>query len=385
MKMSKVAVVRCNEYDEKAVFDAVSRGIELIGGISSLVKPSERIVLKPNVLLGTDPEKHVTTHPFVFKAVAQVLIQHGVTVYYGDSSGFGSCEFNMARAKLKPVAEEIGIKLADFDQGKQVNHPDALLVKQFILANGVVDADGLISLPKFKTHGLTRFTGAVKNQFGCVPGLHKSQFHLKLPDPYDFATLLVDINTYIKPRLFIMDGIMAMEGNGPRSGKPRKLNVLLFSTDPVALDAVACKIIHLDPEIVPTSKPGERSGLGTYQYDAIEIVGDPVQSFAVKDFDVVHDPPVHTGGNRIREFFKNQICPRPIIRESECIGCGTCLNVCPANPKAIDWKKKGLDKIPEYNYNLCLRCFCCQEMCPEGAITIHHPPLSKLISRSETN
>jgi uncharacterized protein (DUF362 family)/ferredoxin len=385
MKISKVAIVRCNEYEEKAVFDAVSRGIELIGGITSFVKANERIVLKPNVLLGTDPEKHVTTHPLVFKAVAQILIQHGVLGYYGDSSGFGSCEFNMARAKLKPVAEEMGIKLADFDQGKQVNHPDALLVKQFVLANGVIDADGLISLPKFKTHGLTRFTGGVKNQFGCVPGLHKSQFHLKLPDPKDFATLLVDINTYIKPRLFIMDGIIAMEGNGPRSGKPRKLNVLLFSADPVAMDAVACKIIHLDPEIVPTSKPGEKAGLGTYHYDTIEIVGDPVQLFAVKDFDVVREPPIYAGGNRLREFFKNQICPRPVIRESKCIGCGTCINVCPANPKAIDWKKKGSEKIPEYDYNLCLRCFCCQEMCPEGAINIHHPPLSKLISRSKTN
>jgi uncharacterized protein (DUF362 family)/NAD-dependent dihydropyrimidine dehydrogenase PreA subunit len=381
MDKSKVALIRCEEYEEPAVANAIKRGIELLGGISSFVKEKEKIILKPNVLLGIDPNKHVTTHPLVFIAVARLLQNQGVDVYYGDSSGFGSCESNMTRAKLKSVADEIGIRMADFDQGQQISHPAALLVKQFILAKGVVDADGLISLPKLKTHGLTRLTGAVKNQFGCIPGLLKSQFHLRLPDPYDFATMLVDINTFIKPRLYVMDGIIGMEGNGPRNGKPHKMNVLLFSTDPIALDAVACKIINLDPEMVPTSKPGEQAGLGTYHYNRIEIVGDKVQSFVDEDFDVVHEAPVSTDRSRFWTFFKNQVCPRPVINKNVCTGCGTCLKVCPADPKAIDWKTNGTGKFPGYNYNLCLRCFCCQEMCPEGAITINNPPLSKLISR----
>ena len=129
----------------------------------------------------------------------------------------------MKRADLKSVADELGISLADFDKGKAVSHKEALLNKRFVIANGVLETDGLVSLPKLKTHALTRFTGAIKNQFGCIPGILKSQYHVKMPDPYDFATMLVALNTLIKPRLYVMDGIIAMVGTGPRSCNPKEL------------------------------------------------------------------------------------------------------------------------------------------------------------------
>ncbi len=290
MERSRVALVRCTEYNDELVFSAIKRGIDLLGGISNFVKPGEKIVLKPNVLIGSDPAKNVTTHPTIFKAVGKLLLEAGAKVFYGDSSAIGGCEFNLRRANLKQVGDELGLVIADFDHGKEVSHKTALLNKKFVIARGVLEADGLVSLPKLKTHELTRFTGAIKNQFGCIPGLHKRAFHFKMPDPYNFATMLVDINTFIRPRLFVMDGITAMEGNGPYSGKPRRMNVLLFSSDPVALDSIACKMIDLDPEFVPTSKPGEKSGLGTYHYENIDVIGDSLDSFVVKDFQVVRSP-----------------------------------------------------------------------------------------------
>lgn len=380
MSKSKVAVVRCPEYNDSLVYSSVRRGIELIGGISNFIKSGETIVLKPNVLIGMDPQKSVTTHPAVFKATGRLLQEAGAKVSYGDSSAFGTASFHMRMANFKPAADELGIKLADFDRGKTVSHKTALLTKQFTIVNGILESDGVISLPKLKTHGLTRLTGAVKNQFGCIPGLLKSEFHLKLPDPYDFATMLVDLNTLIKPRLYIMDGISAMEGNGPRSGKPRKLNVLLFSSDPIALDAIACKIINLNPEFVPTSQPGERAGLGTYHYDGIELAGDNIESFIAWDFDVVRRPPVSATRGHITTFLKNQICPRPVIDKSKCSRCGTCIELCPADQKAINWDSDDADKVPEHKYSQCIRCFCCQELCPEGAITIKDTFLGKIIS-----
>ena len=265
MNKTKVALIRCEKYDDAQVLKAIKRGIDLLGSISLFVKPGDKIVLKPNVLLGSDPEKCVTTHPAVFRAVGSVFKEAGSIVSYGDSSAFGKSETNLMRSGLKQVGDELGFLLADFDRGRPISHKDALLVKKFIIANGVLDNDGLISLPKLKTHGFMRFTGAVKNQFGCIPGFLKGQYHVKLPDPYDFATMLVDLNTLIKPRLYIMDGISAMEGNGPRSGKPKQLNVLLLSIDPIALDATASRIINLNPEFIPTSKLGEKAGLGTYR------------------------------------------------------------------------------------------------------------------------
>ena len=381
MKKNKVAVIRCEKYDDTQVLNSIKRGIDLLGGISLFVKSGEKIVLKPNILFGSDPEKCVTTHPAVFRAAGNLLKEAGVNVLYGDSPAFGKSEASLRKSGLKQVGDELGFILADFDSGRPVSHKDALLVKKFVIANGVLDTDGLISLPKLKTHGLVRFTGAVKNQFGCVPGFFKGQYHVKLPDPYDFATMLVDLNTLIKPRLYIMDGITAMEGNGPRSGKPKQLGVLLISADPIALDAIACRIIALNPEVVPTAKPGEKAGLGTYHSENIEIVGDPLESFIDKSFNVNRTAPMANTSGRIRTFIKNKITQRPLIVKEKCTRCGTCVKMCPVEPKAVDWYKGDKTKPPKHNYDRCIRCYCCQETCPEGAITIATPWLGRLLPR----
>lgn len=382
MNKSKVALVKCDDYDAERVYDSVSRGIELLGGISSFVKPNEKIVMKPNILIASHPDKCVTTHPSVVRAVGLLLQQSGAVVSYGDSPSVGGCALNIRGTGIKGVADELGIVMADFDHGREVSHPTALLAKRFVIANGVLEADGVISLPKLKAHGLTLMTGAVKNQFGCVPGILKGQFHAKMPDPYDFATMLVDINTFIKPRLYVMDAIMAMEGNGPRNGKPRRLNALLISADPVALDAVACEIIDLNPEFVPTSRPAEKSGLGTYHYENIEVVGDDIGLFIARDFRVTRAPPVPAAAGRIRRFIKNRITPRPVINKEICTGCGECIDKCPVGRAALDWTAGKTRKFPDYDYSQCIRCYCCQEVCPAGAITIENPLLGRLIFRA---
>jgi len=382
MAKSKVAIVRCDTYDRAAVSEAVEKGVELIGGATLLVRSGEAIVMKPNVLYGTNPEKGVSTHPSVFRAVGELLKRAGASVSYGDSPSFGGSSLHMRRAGLKQVADELGIALADFDKGRTVSHKDALLIKSFVIANGVLDSDGLVNLPKMKTHPLVRFTGAVKNQLGCIPGLLKSQYHVKLPDPYDFATMLVDLNTLIKPRFSVMDGIVAMEGNGPRSGKLTKLNVLLFSSDPIALDATACRIINLDPEVVPTARLGEEAGLGTYHSDNIEMVGDSIESLVDSDFDVIRTPPDHCSRGRLRIFVKNRLCERPAIDKAKCTSCGQCVEMCPVEPKAVDWHAGNNSKPPAHHYDLCIRCYCCQESCPEGAISVQAPLLGRVLIRN---
>ena len=379
-KISKVALVKCDTYDYGQVYDAVEIGVKLLGGISNFVKEGEKILIKPNVLIGTNPEKCVCTHPTVFEAVGRMLKKAKVTLSYGDSPGFGGIGANMKRAKLKQVADELEIMLADFARGQHVSHNEALLNKRFVITNGVLEADGLVSLPKLKTHGLTRITGAVKNQFGCIPGLRKSQFHVKMADPSDFAKMLVDLNTLIKPRLYIMDGIIAMEGNGPRSGKPKKLGVLLFSNDPVAIDSIACKIINLKPEFVPTSIPGEMAGLGTYHYENIEVVGDNIESVIDKDFAVIRKPVMPVATGRLRKFIRNQTCSKPMINETICTNCGTCVKHCPVKPNAVNWYNGDETSQPTFKYEHCIRCYCCQELCPEGAIFLHEPILGKIFN-----
>ena len=379
MDKSKVALVRCNSYDEDEVYTAIETGVNLLGGFSQFVKPGEKIVLKPNVLLGAHPDKSITTHPSVLKSTAKLLKTIDVNVFYGDSPSIGKSESQLRRCGLKEPADELNLTLAEFDQGRVVEHKEALLNKSFIIANGVLDTDGLISLPKLKTHGLTRLTGAVKNQFGCIPGYYKGQFHVKMPDPRNFGIMLVDLNTLIRPRFYIMDAIIAMEGNGPRSGTPKKLGAILFSSDPIALDSIACKIIDLNPEFVPTSQPGEEAGLGTYHYENIDVVGEDVEQFVDKDFEVVRKATISMGSNPIRRFLKNRICPRPGIDKALCVNCGTCVTMCPVEPKAIDWHSGDNSKIPNYKYGRCIRCYCCQEVCPEGAISMENPLIGRIL------
>jgi uncharacterized protein (DUF362 family)/Pyruvate/2-oxoacid:ferredoxin oxidoreductase delta subunit len=381
MNKSKVALVACDNYDDEKVYEAVQKALALIGGIESFVKSGEKIVLKPNLLIGSAPEKCVSTHPAVFRAACKIMLEAGAIVSAGDSPAFGSTALGMRMCGLKQVADELGVTIADFSKGVEVSNKDGLLVKHVNIAEAVMEADGLVSLPKLKAHGLCRMTGAVKNQFGCVPGMQKTQYHSRLADPWDFGAMLVDLNMVIKPRLYIMDAVMAMEGNGPRNGTPRKIGAILVSTDPVALDVVACKIINLNPEYVPTMPPGEKAGLGTYHEANIEVVGDKLEDFICKDFDVVRKPKEHATRGRVRAYINNRISPRPVIDEMLCTKCGTCIKHCPVTPKAVDWIDGDKTRPPKHNYDRCIRCYCCQELCPEGAISIKETLLGKIFFR----
>jgi Pyruvate/2-oxoacid:ferredoxin oxidoreductase delta subunit len=195
-----------------------------------------------------------------------------------------------------------------------------------------------------------------------------------------FSQMLVDLNLLIKPRLYIMDGIIGMEGNGPRNGIPKPMRVLLFSTDPVALDAVLCKLINLDPGLVQTLVYGEKFGLGSMQ--EIEFVGDDWSTLVQPDFDVNRDPQATTSGETglAGKVMRQFITPRPYITPELCNHCGQCVRICPAEPKALSWKK-GKDTAPVYDYSLCIRCYCCQELCPHEVISVKVPPLGRLIKR----
>ena len=383
--MSKVAIIYCGSYEYSEVKKAVERGFALLGGSSVFVRPNEKILLKPNWLSADPPEKCVTTHPAVFKAVSEVLQSAGASLSYGDSPAFHSPETAAKRTGISAIAEELKIPLADFKLGEVVHFNEGHQNKKFTIANAVLENDGVISLPKMKTHGFQRITGAIKNQFGCIPGALKGEFHVKVPDAYEFAKMLIDLNSCIHPRLYVMDGIMAMEGNGPKGGNPKKMNVLIFSTDPIALDATECRLMNLDPALVLTNKAGMEMGAGTYLEKEIELLGDPIEKFIALDFDVNRKPekPFKKSGGI--QFVKNAITARPYIVAERCIRCGVCVNMCPVDPKAVNWHDGNKNNPPSYKYDRCIRCYCCQELCPEGAIRIKQPFIRRIFSRKTSH
>ncbi|MDO9557969.1 MAG: DUF362 domain-containing protein [Coriobacteriia bacterium] len=381
MTRSQVALVRCESYDPKAVDEAIGRALDLLGGAGRFARPGERLLLKPNLLVASKPADAVTTHPAVFEAVIRHLQAAGATLTYGDSPAFGKAEGAARRGGLAEVAERYDVAFKEFTEGRQVSFPDGGLIKQFTLAAPVLDADGIVSLSKLKTHGLTRMTGAVKNQFGCIPGVLKGEFHARMPDVERFSQMLVDLTAVIAPRLFVMDGILGMEGNGPRGGDPRMMNVIIASEDPVALDATVCAMVKLDSRLVPTVRWGAEWGLGNAE--DIEYLGDALETFVVEDFVVNRSTgSTTTTQGRFGALVKDWVVPRPVIDTSRCTSCGTCVQMCPIDPKAVDFDSElGHAVPPVYHYERCIRCYCCQELCPEHAITVKTPILGRLIHR----
>ena len=337
---STVAVVRCGSYEPEEVRAAVRRGLSLLGGPQRFASPAETILLKPNVLFGDPPPRCTATHPAVLAAVGEAFGGVAGRLTYGDSPGFGRPAGAMRRSGLAEAAERLGIGLADFESGVEVPFPQSPFQRSFLIARGVREADGIVSLPKLKTHGITRLTGAVKNQLGCVPGMRKAEWHLKLPGHEDFARMLVALNLLLRPRLYVMDGVMAMEGNGPRGGDPFPLGVLLLSADPVALDATACRLVDLDPRRVPTSEPGRGWGLGTWREEEIELLGDPPGPLVRRDFKVERRAPLGPNPMQKLALFRNAVSPRPVIDARLCTACGLCVQVCPARPKALSFPRR---------------------------------------------
>jgi Pyruvate/2-oxoacid:ferredoxin oxidoreductase delta subunit len=186
--------------------------------------------------------------------------------------------------------------------------------------------------------------------------------------------MLVALNLLLKPkvRLHIMDGVMAMEGNGPRNGDPVHIGVLLFSTDPVALDTVMCHLIELNPIRVTTSGPGGRWGLGTYKMEEIDVVGDSLSAARPGSYKVKRGPIRDFSPQGILARIDNLIAQRPVLNTRRCVRCEQCVEACPVQPKALDWQDGDKKQPPTYNYSRCIRCYCCQEICPEGAITVKH-------------
>jgi Pyruvate/2-oxoacid:ferredoxin oxidoreductase delta subunit len=170
-----------------------------------------------------------------------------------------------------------------------------------------------------------------------------------------------------------MDAVFAMEGNGPRGGNPRKMQAILLSEDPVACDATACRLINCDPLIVPTTTIGQDFGAGTHEAGGIELLGDDFDALKIPDFDIDRSKVAPYRARGVLKILSNVFVPKPTIIRNKCIHCGLCVQMCPVNPKAVDWVDGDSSKPPRHDYHRCIRCDCCQEICPEKAVRLKKP------------
>lgn len=380
---SKVILKYCPEYTA-GVEGLLKEGIQELGGMEAFVKPGQRVLLKVNLLMKKRPEEAVTTHPSVVEAVVRLVQEVGGIPIIGDSPGgpytASALQAIYSRSGLKEVAERTGAEL-NLDIGQEVvSHPEGKLVKSLTVTKSIIDADVVIPLSKLKTHGMMTFTGAVKILFGVIPGLLKAEYHLRMPDVRSFADLLVDIATWVKPTLSIMDGIVGMEGDGPSAGKPRPIGALLISEDPFALDVAATHLIGMKPEKVPTIMAARERGFVS-RIEEVKLGGDARSLWRIQNFeapktvslnflDMVPLPP------SVKTFLLNRVRPRPVFQHGRCVGCSDCVKNCPPQALVLNEKNR-----PQVNLDACIRCFCCQELCPHQAVEIVKPRLARRLFR----
>lgn len=373
--LPKVAIKRCASYDTSKVYNTLKELVRLLGGIGSFVKKGEKILIKPNLLSAKPPEKAITTHPSIVKAIIRLVKEAGAYPVVGDSPGMGSTSKVAAKCGILDVCKEEDVPLIELKQSVEVENPDGRTFKRFEIAKEVLDVDGIINLPKLKTHCQMFMTLGVKNMFGCIVGTRKAQWHLSAgTDKGHFARMLLDLYLFLKPRLTIIDGIIGLEGEGPGSaGKPRQIGLVLGSQDAVALDSVVTRLVGAKPENLYTCKIAVEYGLSAAP-EKTDVVGEPIQSVMVKGFEF---PKIVDIGfslpYNLNRHLKKYLTAKPYINKKRCTLCKFCVDVCP--PHVM----KKIDNIIEIDYDNCIRCFCCQEICPKGAIRVKEGWLMKVL------
>lgn len=344
------------EYDSCRA--AVDRAFELF----HIDVAGKNVLVKPNVLRANGPEDGITTHPAVLSAVLDKLeTQKPARIVVGDNPGitaYGANEASFVKAGLMEASrgyyQNIGLTSAKVDFVYES-------IRHISVSKAVFDADVFISLPKFKTHGLTVVTGAIKNSYGILPGAQKALLHRLAGNPARFNELVVDVFRLRVPDFFIMDAVLGMEGNGPASTDLRHIGRILASDNAVALDATVARMMGVEPADLIFLQKAKRLGLGDFDEAAIEVCGE---FFCIPGFKL---PPAGGAGLNnadIQNALESRIRLRPRVDPDLCSECGTCVGQCPMSALSMN------DGPPVVAPDRCIACFCCQEMCPERAIEL---------------
>ena len=370
----EVRIQECERYSP----ENCRKALEAVVGDLRWVTPGMKIGIKANLVSAMSPESAGTTHPTLLAELTRLLVARGATVVVGDSPGGLYTQPVLERVYqvcgLKAVEEAGGTLNRDFSV-RAGRFPEGAELREFSYTGWLDDCDALINFCKLKTHGMMVMTGAVKNFFGAIPGTMKPEYHFRFPDPVRFASMLVDIQLYFKPRLHLVDAVTVMEGNGPTAGKPRHMGLVLGSEDPFALDAVCAGLMGLRPEQVLTQQVAMDRGLvpehtvnGAWQDYQMELDLPPQRSMLFRNI------LPGKAGEALGRAIQRLLSPRPVLTPETCIGCGKCAKICPAKTITM---VKGKPKIKR---NACIACFCCQEFCPAGALTSQRSWVARLLS-----
>ena len=374
---NRVWLAQCPDYGQ-SLEEKIERAFDALQ-VWDKIRPGMRVVLKPNLVMSSKPEQAIITHPAFTAAVGKCVQKAGGRVVIAESPGgpyTPAAMKAMFRATgYRDMAEACGFTLYTDCKSREVTLPQAKRCRELSVVEPFLERDYLIDLPKLKTHSMVGFSGAVKNLFGTVPGLQKPELHCRFPEREPFSEMLCDLCHFLGPDLSLMDGIWAMEGNGPTGGQRRDLHVIAGSESPWALDVAAASLVGLEPEKITMLWEGHERGYGPLDLSELELVGDPMETLLAPDFlkaeasstDFIDRLPKF-----LRPAAKKLATPYPRIDKKRCVGCGKCAESCPQHTISL---REGKAVI---RYQNCIRCFCCHEMCPKHVVQIKRLGLLRL-------
>jgi uncharacterized protein (DUF362 family)/ferredoxin len=377
-----VGVARCGDYGAENVSRAVAEAVERAGGMPETA--CEDALVKANLLSPAEPERAVTTHPEVLRAVAmEIQKKCGARVHIADNPGFiftDTAEL-FKKTKIDAAAALDGVSrglLADRGFREAEGGGFKALAGARVSAR-YLDAAFCVNAPKLKTHLETEISGCLKNIFGTADTATRKKCH-NSRSRKRLADAIVDVYSVKPPQFHVMDAIESMEGDGPSHGLPRKTGFVLAGANALAVDWVAAVIMGYDnPPDIPLLAAAAARGMGPVSRGEISLVGAEWDELPVKGFKkssgYVRALPVFLRGVGYRLV---SVAPR--LDPDKCVRCGICARVCPVN--AIPPLTGAGDDFPSVEREKCVRCLCCHEMCPTGAMTARKNLLARLIERS---
>ena len=382
MKKAKVSIQQVPGYDSEHVRRALLKNLEFLGGLDSIIRPKSRVFVKINHLSPpSPPEAMIVTHPAFAKELLRLLLDIGCDITVGDDIQYKKKDGFLISGYRK-ICADLGVRLVNLKEigFREIACQGQVLTKAFI-SPLVLDSDFLINLPKLKTHSFMAFTGAIKNMYGIIPHGLRCSYHREYDKSELFGQMLVDVFSCAPPHLNIMDAIYAMEGEGPAAGSPKKVGLILASSDAVALDAVASKIIGMDPMQIQTTTIADQRGLGTAQMAEMELLGEKIQDIEARDF---KQSAIAVGLIRknipafLHGFIQWQLVLIPRVLPKKCTACEECVDICPTGASHMLEGKARIDK------SRCIHCMCCHEVCRFHAIKLGQRPLGRMLRKMTT-
>ncbi len=372
---NRVSLQQLSSYQPSEVAPALEQLLAPLGGMAAFVKPGQQVLLKPNLLAGKAPAKAVTTHPEIVRAMIALVLSAGGIVRVGDSPGIGTPTNVARKAGILEIIDQTGVEFASFEESVKIR-PRGGTFHELEVARDILDADVIINLPKLKTHQMMGLTCAVKNMFGAVIGLRKPRLHLQAgTDKAFFALMLLELCEQLAPTLNIVDAVVGMEGEGPGSGDPVQIGALIAGSHAQAVDTVATELVGMQPRQVWTQQQALETDRPFCKLSQLELFGSPLDELRISNFRPAKSTDVNFGlPGFLKKQLKHSLTARPAVEQTICKLCNDCVTHCPPEAMQIEDNKLRID------YERCIRCFCCQELCPHGALATEQGLLLKLNS-----